>query len=41
MGKITDNYKRLRDSVKEDVVIVVATKTRNVKEIDRMSILQQ
>jgi pyridoxal phosphate enzyme (YggS family) len=33
MGKITDNYKRLRDSVKEDVAIVVATKTRSVKEI--------
>ncbi len=33
MGKISDNYKKLRNSLKNDVTIVVATKTRNVNEI--------
>jgi pyridoxal phosphate enzyme (YggS family) len=33
MGKISDNYKKLRDSIKNDVTIVVATKTRNFNEI--------
>ena len=33
MGKISDNYKKLRDSIKDDVTIVVATKTRNFNEI--------
>jgi pyridoxal phosphate enzyme (YggS family) len=33
MGKITDNYRKLRDSIKEDIAIVVAAKTRTVKEI--------
>jgi pyridoxal phosphate enzyme (YggS family) len=33
MGKITDNYRKLRDSIKDDVTIVVATKTRSVKEM--------
>lgn len=33
MGKIRDNYKKLRDSVKDEVTIVVATKTRSFNEI--------
>jgi pyridoxal phosphate enzyme (YggS family) len=33
MGKISDNYKKIRDSIKDDVKIVVATKTRSVDEI--------
>jgi PLP dependent protein len=33
MGKISDNYKRLRDSIKNDVTIVAATKTRSINEI--------
>jgi len=33
MGKISDNYKKLRDSIKDDVNIVVATKTRSINEI--------
>lgn len=33
MGKISDNYKKLRDSVKNDVTIVVATKTRSINKI--------
>ncbi|MBN1694490.1 YggS family pyridoxal phosphate-dependent enzyme [candidate division WOR-3 bacterium] len=33
MGKIRDNYKKLRDSIKDDVTIVVATKTRSFNEI--------
>ena len=33
MGKISDNYRKLRDSIKNDVTIVVATKTRSVNEI--------
>jgi uncharacterized pyridoxal phosphate-containing UPF0001 family protein len=33
MGKISDNYKKIRDSVKDDVTIVAATKTRSVDDI--------
>ncbi len=33
MGKISDNYKKIRDSIKDDVTIVVATKTRSVDEM--------
>jgi pyridoxal phosphate enzyme (YggS family) len=33
MGKISDNYKKIRDSIKDDIKIVVATKTRTVDEI--------
>jgi len=33
MGKISDNYRKIRDSIKDDVTIVVATKTRKIKEI--------
>jgi len=33
MGKISDNYRKLRDSIKDDVNIVVATKTRSINEI--------
>jgi pyridoxal phosphate enzyme (YggS family) len=33
MGRISDNYKRLRESIKDNVKIVVATKTRNINEI--------
>jgi pyridoxal phosphate enzyme (YggS family) len=33
MGKISDNYKKLRDSIKDEVRIVVATKTRSINEI--------
>jgi pyridoxal phosphate enzyme (YggS family) len=33
VGKISDNYRKLRDSTKDDVTIVVATKARNVNEI--------
>ncbi len=33
MGKISDNYKKLRDSIKDDVTIIVATKTRRFDEI--------
>ena len=33
MEKITDNYKKLRDSIKDDITIIVATKTRSVNEI--------
>ncbi len=33
MGKISNNYKKIRDSIKDDVQIVVATKTRSVDEI--------
>ena len=33
MGKISDNYKRIRDSIKNDVTIIAATKTRSVDEI--------
>ena len=33
MGKISDNYKKIRDSIKDDVKVVVATKTRSVDEI--------
>jgi pyridoxal phosphate enzyme (YggS family) len=33
VGKISDNYRKLRDSIKDDVTIVVATKARNVNEI--------
>lgn len=33
MGKISDSYKKIRNSIKDDVKIVVATKTRSVDEI--------
>lgn len=33
MGKITDNYKKLRGSIKEDVTIVVACKAKNLNEM--------
>ena len=33
MGKISDHYKKIRDSIKDDVKIVVATKTRIADEI--------
>lgn len=33
MGRISDNYKKLRESIKNDVKIVVATKTRSINEI--------
>jgi len=33
MGKISDNYRKIRDSIKDDITIVVATKTRSIKEI--------
>ena len=33
MGKVSDNYKKLRDSIKDEVKIVVATKTRSINEI--------
>ncbi|MEO0292738.1 MAG: YggS family pyridoxal phosphate-dependent enzyme [candidate division WOR-3 bacterium] len=36
MGRIGDNYKKLRDSIKEDIKIVVATKARSVKEISEV-----
>ena len=33
MGKISDSYRKLRDSIKNEVKIVVSTKTRSVDEI--------
>jgi uncharacterized pyridoxal phosphate-containing UPF0001 family protein len=33
MVRISDNYKKLRESIKNDVKIVVATKTRSINEI--------
>lgn len=33
MGKISDNYKKIRDSIKDDAKIVVATKTRSIDDI--------
>jgi pyridoxal phosphate enzyme (YggS family) len=33
MGKISDNYRRLRESIKDNVKIVVATKIRSINEI--------
>ena len=36
MGKIGDNYKRLRESIPQDVSIVVASKTRAPEEIEEV-----
>lgn len=36
MGKIRDNYKRLRESIPQDVSIVVASKTRSNEEIEEV-----
>jgi hypothetical protein len=36
MGKIGDNYKRLRESIPQDVSIVVASKTRSYGEIEEV-----
>ena len=33
MGKVSDGYRKLRDSIKDDITIDVATKARNLKEI--------